>query len=72
MELSAIRKSISEMTEEELIAELSAIRMNRRVSKKPQAVVKKEQKSDIPTKTLLNNMSIEQAAALLAMMEGKK
>lgn len=72
MELADLKKSITELNEEELHALLSSIRSNRRVSKRPTAVAKTAtSKSEVSTKTLLDNINPEQAAMLLAIMEAK-
>lgn len=72
MELSDLKKSISGLSEDELHNLLSSIRANRRVSKRPPAAVKKETTTaEISTKTLLNNISPEQAAMLLKLMEAQ-
>uniref|UniRef100_A0A6M3KQU7 Uncharacterized protein n=1 Tax=viral metagenome TaxID=1070528 RepID=A0A6M3KQU7_9ZZZZ len=73
MELSDLKKSISELNEEELHSLLGSIRANRRVSKRPLAATKSSvSKTEVSTKTLLDNINSDQAAALLAMMEAMK
>jgi hypothetical protein len=73
MELSDIRKSISEMTDDEVRAELLSIRTNRRISKRPPAVERKStSKAEVSTTSLLNNIDASQAAMLLALFEKKK
>jgi len=74
MELSDIRKSISEMTDEEVREELTRIRSNRRISKKPPTAERKKSASTsaVSTSTLLDSMDAAQAAQLLALLEGKK
>jgi len=72
VELADLKKSMTELGEDELHNLLSSIRANRRVSKRPQAVAKSSAaKSEVSTKTLMDNLNPEQAAMLLAMMEGK-
>ena len=72
MELSDLKKSVSELSEDELRILLSEIRANRRVSKRPISVSKTAtSKSEVSTKTLLDNISSDQAAMLLKLMEGK-
>lgn len=73
MQLSDLRKSISDMTEEELRQELLAIRSSRRISKKPPTATKAKaptQKSEASTDTLINALSPEQIAQLLKNMGG--
>jgi hypothetical protein len=73
MELSNIRKSISEMTDDEVRAELLAIRTNRRISKRPPQVERKSTvKAEVSTSSLLNNVNAEQAAMLLALLNKTK
>jgi regulator of replication initiation timing len=71
VELQDIRKSISEMTEEEIRAELGAIRANRRISKRPQTE-KKAPATEASTEALMNSMSLDQMQRLMKMMEEKK
>ena len=75
MELRDIKKSLSDMSEDELYAQLSTIRSSRRISKKPPAPVKKAAavKKEVPTVSadnIIKTMSPDQAAALLKMMGG--
>lgn len=75
MELSDIRKSISEMSDEECRAELARIRTNRRISKRPPVAAKKAPsataESSISTEALLNNATPDMAAKMLAMLQSK-
>jgi hypothetical protein len=74
MELADIRKSISEMSEEELRSHLTTLRSNRRISKKPRIEAKQrklaKEGASLSTDTLLKTISADQAAQLLALMEG--
>jgi len=71
MDLSDIKASLSTMSEEELHDLLMGIRSNRRVTKRPPSAAKVS-KSEVSADTLIKGMSPEQAAVLLAMMDGKK
>jgi len=70
MELKDVRKSITDMTDEEIRAELTGIRSNRRISKKPPAALKKakDNGAEVKTETLMNAINKDQAALLLKMM----
>lgn len=69
MELHDVRKSITDMTEDEIRAELTGIRSNRRISKKPSIATKKAKAvTEIKTETLMSNINKEQAELLLKMM----
>jgi len=71
VELKDLKKSISELDEEELHSLLGSIRANRRISKRPPTAAKKEvSTTEVSTKTLMDNMNPEQAAMLLKLMEG--
>lgn len=73
MELKDLRKSVSEMSDDELRASLLAIRQNRRVSKKPAPAARKtEIKAEADMSSLLAGITAEQAAELLKMMGGQK
>jgi hypothetical protein len=73
VELSNLKKSISELNEEELHSLLGSIRANRRISKRPPTAAKSNAaKSEVSTKTLIDTMNPDQAAMLLAMMEAMK
>lgn len=76
MELADIRKSISEMSDEECRAELARIRTNRRISKRPPVAAKKATPSatatvSISTEALLSNATPDMAAKMLAMLQSK-
>jgi len=64
MDLDTLSKSISEMTEDELIARIASIRAER---KAPQHIGKKTKAA--PQKNPLEGMTIEQLQALLAKTE---
>lgn len=79
MELADIKQSISEMDDESLRELLISIRSNRRITKakpvaakKATASAKKSEPTKVSTKKLIDNMSAEQAAAMLAMLTGGK
>lgn len=74
MNIADIRKSISEMSEEELYNTLREMRASRRISKKPPsepktAKAKSEKKLDVMA--LFNTMSDADKLALISSLEGK-
>lgn len=74
MELSDLKKSMSEMNEEELYALLKTSRQNRRISKRPPTVAKTTAKSAVAANpaAIAAAMSPELMKQLLAKLEGMK
>lgn len=79
MELSDIKSSFSEKSDEELRELLMSIRQSRRTAKvnpqkqkKPKATRTAKAKPEVSLEALVANMSPEQIAAALAQLGGKK
>lgn len=73
MDLSDIRKSISSMTDDELRSQLTEIRSNRRVTKRPPTATKKAANpaiSGASADSLIKGMTAEQAETLLKLLGG--
>ena len=79
MELSDIKPSLSELSDEELHDMLMGIRQNRRTVKanphketKPKATRTTKSKPEVSIKALMASMTPEQIAAALAQIGGEK
>ncbi len=71
MNIESLRAAISSMSDEELYATLKDIRANRRVSKKQEKEKKvKIEKASLDLSKIINNMSEEDKAGILSLLEG--
>lgn len=71
MELSNLKKSISDLNENELHSLLSTIRASRRTIRKSMSVSRETPTAKTSSRTLLDNISLEQATILLKLMEAQ-
>lgn len=76
MDLSDLKQSLSQMSDDELRTTLMGIRSNRRVSKKvetkPKASATKKPTSDISLDAILASASPEIIEAMIAALQGAK